>query len=587
STAPWPTRMSVAFNSLPNGADRDDLVQPHAGKNEFCRSDYSDTGGTVVSTGNLNLLNLKKALGPSFLNANGVVQCGTPANPLPLAGCTPFDILGGPSASTPAALAYVMSTGQATYGSTVKSLTADMSGELFSLPAGPVSAAVGAEHRQLAGYDRPGQFEQSGYSTDLAAQATVGNYSVKEIYAELAVPVLRDQPLAQMLSLNLATRHSNYSNFGATTNSKASFVYKPIKELMTRGTWAQGFRAPTLSDTFGGGSQTFDSFLDPCDSVKGDAAGNAATRANCLAAGLPSTYRQLNQSGAPVTAATQGLVPFMSGAGNADLKPETAVTKTLGFVYSPASLPGLDFSLDWYKIVIDNRIKSISASDVMNQCYINGVTSFCNKLTRDPLTGQINSLHRGNANLGKQETEGIDFSLNYRFPAMPWGQFSFKSESAYVKSFKVKSTADSGWIDYIGEFSGNPYYRFRSNMTVDWARGDWGASFGTRYYSGVKTQCWDIGSDTSPPVECSNPVDTWSDGIGFNKTKAMIYNDLTISYNTSWKGKIMVGANNVFNISPRINYSANSGYSGNSSSASVDPDLPLDRFFWVRYNQAF
>jgi iron complex outermembrane receptor protein len=108
---------------------------------------HSAVEGSTLATGNVNLLNLKKALGPSFKNAAGVVQCGTPAKPIALAECTPWDILGGPSASTPAALNYVMSTGQGTYGSNVDSATADITGELFALPAGPLSMATGAEHR--------------------------------------------------------------------------------------------------------------------------------------------------------------------------------------------------------------------------------------------------------------------------------------------------------------------------------------------------------------------------------------------------------------------------------------------------------
>jgi len=541
---------------------------------------YSSVSGTFTGTGNINLPNLKKALGPSFLNANNVVQCGTAANPIALASCTPFDVLGGPSASTPDALKYIMSTGQGTYGSTVKSANADMSGELFNLPAGAVSAAFGVESRNVSGYDRPGQFEQSGYSTDLAAQSTVGDYSVKEAYVELAIPLLKNLPGAELLNLSLASRYSDYSNFGSTTNSKASFTWKPIGDLLVRGTVAQGFRAPTLSDTAGGGSQSFDSFLDPCDSKLGAAASNATAKANCAAAGLSSTFRQLNQAGSPVSAATQGLVPFLAGAGNADLKPETAKTTTLGFVLSPSAIKGLNVSLDWYKIAVDNRITGITASYELNQCYLYGVSSFCNKFKRDPLTGQVNYLERGNANLGKQETSGFDFGLNYRLPAFSWGQLNFKSETSYVSSYKVKSTDTADWIDYSGEY---PYYKVKTNAIIDWSKGDWSASFGTRYYSGVKTDCWNV----SPAVECNNPDGNWSGGTGYNKTSALIYNDLSVGFVTPWKGKFLVGANNVFNVKPRINYDANSGYGGPSSSASVDPDLPIDRFFWVRYNQSF
>jgi iron complex outermembrane receptor protein len=544
---------------------------------------HSAVSGSVQSTGNLNLLNLKKSLGPSFKNASGVVQCGTAAAPIALAECVPWDILGGPSASTKAALDYNMSVGQATYGSTVGSATADLTGELFTLPGGPLAAAAGLEHRTVRGYDRPGQFEQSGFSTDLAGNPTVGSYTVKEAYLELNIPLLKNVPLAELLSVDLATRHSDYSNFGKTNNSKASFMWKPIKDLLTRGTYAQGFRAPTVGDTFGGGQQSFDSYLDACDSAWGDAAKTPSTAARCAAAGVPAGFRQKNQAGTAVPAGgAQTPTPFNTGAGNADLTPETAVTRTLGLVYSPAWMTGFSASVDYFDISVRNRIVGVSAGYEIDQCYIFGVQSFCDKMKRDPITGQIVSLSRGNANLGELRTKGFDLTLGYRLPRTAFGQFNVRSESTYVNSFSIKSTSTSDWFDYAGEYGNN---RVKSNLGIDWSMGNWSATLGTRYYSPVKTRCW---SNTSTSVvECSNPAEKVSWGTGFNREAAEIYNDLSVAYATPWKGKIMVGANNVFDKKPKVIYNAASGFGGASSSSAVNPVYPIDRFFYVRYNQSF
>lgn len=537
---------------------------------------HSNASGTTLSTGNLNLLNLKTALGPSFLNANGVVQCGTAASPIALASCTPFNILGGPSASTQGALDYVMSVGQGTYGSTISNATADISGEVFKLPAGAIGVAAGLEKRKVRGFDRPGQFEQSGYSTDLAALATVGSYTVKEAYLEVNVPLLKSVPFAELLSVDLASRHSDYSNFGKTTNSKASFMWKPIKDLLTRGTVAEGFRAPTLGDTFGGGSQSFDSYLDACDSVNGEAARDPAVAARCAAAGVPAGFRQRNQAGAPVSAAGgQSNVPFQAGAGNNSLTPETAKTKTLGLVYNPSYLPGLSASLDYFDISVKNKISAIGATYVVNQCYVKNIQSFCDKLKRDPITGAISNLARGNANLGELATSGLDIGLSYKFPMTAYGQFNVRTDTTYVDSYKTKSTDTSPWVESAGEWGTN---RVKSNISVDWNMGNWSATFGTRYYSAVKTQCWDSST------ECSNPGEEASWGTDVDHKSALIYNDLSVGYTTSWKGKILVGANNMFNKKPRIVYDANGQ---TSSSSSVDSTMPIDRFVYVRYSQSF
>ncbi|MCA1245987.1 TonB-dependent receptor domain-containing protein [Massilia sp. MS-15] len=542
---------------------------------------YNKVEGSNTGYGDLNLLNLKKALGPSFMNASGVVQCGTPTSPIPLAECVPFDIVGGPSASTPAALNYVMAVGQATYGSTISNANADLSGEVFTLPAGAVGVAGGLEYRTVRGYDRPGQFEQSGYSTGLAGNSTFGRFTVREAYLEANIPLLKGVPMAELLNLNLASRYSDYSNFGSTTNSKASFMWKPIKDLLARGTWAEGFRAPTLNDTFGGGSQSYDSYLDPCDSQFGNAATTPATKARCTAAGVPVNFRQVNQAGTPVTAGgAQTPTPFQTGAGNANLQPETAVTKTAGFVYSPSYVPGLSVGLDWFNIRVNNRITGITASYVVNQCYVDGVTSFCDVIKRDPISGQIVNLSRGNANLGAMETEGYDLSLSYRMPRTAYGLFGFRSESTYVDSWRLKSSNTANFTEYAGEFD---IFKWKANIAFDWSMGNWSVTLGNRFYSSQKNRCWTV----KPAVECSNPegLATW--GTGYNKFKEMWYSDLSVGYALPWNAKLLAGINNIGNKGPIVNYNANSGYGGPNSSSSVNPELPIDRFFYVRYNQNF
>ncbi|TJW92147.1 TonB-dependent receptor domain-containing protein, partial [Neisseria gonorrhoeae] len=149
-----------------------------------------------------------------------------------------------------------------------------------------------------------------------AAQPTEGKYKTNEFYLELMVPLLRDLPGAKELSLDVASRYSDYDKFGNTINSKFSVTWKPIDDLLVRATYGEGFRAPTLSDTFGGGSQTFDNFTDPCDAVFGQRS-NGAVAARCAAEGLSPGFRQTDAAGRPVAARdTQGNAPFQSGVGN-------------------------------------------------------------------------------------------------------------------------------------------------------------------------------------------------------------------------------------------------------------------------------
>jgi iron complex outermembrane receptor protein len=147
-----------------------------------------------------------------------------------------------------------------------------------------------------------------------------------------------------------------------------------------------------------------------------------------------------------------------------------------------------------------------------------------------------------------------------------------------VQSFSIKSTATSNFVNYTGEF-GTP--KWKSNVGFDWNMGNWSTTLATRIYSGVKAQCWD------KSTECSNPEQFASWGPNVNRLGTEVYNDLSVAYAFPWKGRLMAGANNMFDKKPRINYSAASALGGTSSSSSVDPERPIDRFFYVRYNQAF
>ena len=544
---------------------------------------HSKIDGYSVATGNTNLINLKRALGPSFMNASGVVQCGTAAAPIGLSDCTPWNILGGPSVNDEQALDYVMSTGGYNFGSKVDSATADISGELFQLPAGALGFAAGFEHRTVEGAERPGDFQRSGYSTDLAGNPTSGRYQVREAYAELQIPVLKNLPFVESLSFNVATRHSDYSNFGTTNNSKFSVIYRPIKDLMTRGTWAEGFRAPTVGDTFGGGQQAFDTYLDPCDTLYGEASRNAAVAARCSSGfggiiGTPGSFRQRGQSGSPITSSggVQTAFPFNASAGNEFLQPETATTRTLGLVYSPASLPGFSGSLDWYSIKIDNRIVGVSANYIAGECYTEGLADFCSSIKRDPVTGSITALSRGNANLGQIKTEGVDVELRYRLPRFSWGQVSLRSETTYLDEYSTKSSAASRWIDYSGEYD---FHRWKSNFTADWSQGNWSATWGTRWVSSVLDQCLNIPRGW----ECNAPNDfrPGATSAGANRLPSLIYHDLSAGYRFAWDGAVRVGVNNLFDKKPRFTLL------GASSATTIDADLPIDRFFYVRYTQNF
>ncbi|MBU6246356.1 MAG: TonB-dependent receptor [Xanthomonadaceae bacterium] len=547
---------------------------------------YNRGQGTTHGTGEWNLLALKKALGPSFLNADGVVQCGTPTAPIPLGPsyqlgqCTPVPILAGPGGISAQQLAYILAPSTDTFGSTDRSYNFDINGTLFDLPAGGLGFAGGVESRQLSGYSRPDSFAQTGYTSSNAANSTTGKYRVNSAYVEFNAPLLKDLPGVQSLSVDFASRYSHYSNFGSTTDNKYSFEWKPVSDLLIRGNYAEGFRAPTLQDLFGGGGQGYDHYLDQCDSVYGAAATNASVAAICAAQGVPANFRQRDRQGLPITSvgATQSATPSFIGVGNANLKPETAVTRTLGAVYSPSFVPGLDLTLDWYSIRINNEIQSISAQYVVNQCYLFSSAQYCSQLGRDATTSQITTLSRGNANLGHISTKGYDFTVSYRFPETRYGNFVSRLDSNYVSQFQSQSGAGATVVNSVGII---PQYRVRANLTTSWSIGSFGATWRLRYFGALRDECY-------TRFECNQPnyrSPSWPFGVGANRKGAISYNDVSGYWKAPWNATLSIGINNVFDKKPSPLYSAKDlGYNG---AVGFDPELDIDRYIYVSYQQKF
>lgn len=540
---------------------------------------FSESNTLQVGHGDFHIPNVVKATGASFLNAQGIVQCGTAANPIPLTQCVPWNPLAGFGAGTtanslsdPAVQAFLFPTSH-TRGQTTSSIWfANIGGLLFTLPAGDVTFAVGTEHRKESGEFVPDAIAQSGMTSTLAAGATDGEYSLEEYYAELNVPLIADTAFAKELSLSLASRYSDYDTFGDTTNSKIGLKWKPIDELLIRATVSEGFRAPTISNLYGGGSQTFTTgFMDPCDSVYGAAKGSA----RCLQ-DVPVDYRQLQQGFIPtVGPAAQTPVPFNSGS-NPLLQPETSETTTIGFVYSPEFLENASVVVDWWSVKIEDTMVSDSANAILDDCYVGLLESRCALFSRDSTTHIVNSLTYGLRNAGVTETSGFDLGLTYKYQT-EIGTFGMNWNTTYVSKYDSKSTNDPEAVMTPSVGYGSTF-RTRSNLGLSWSLGDFGATWTMRYHSSMKERCYYADKCSIPEYEAD-----WTQGtvLSYNRYGSTIFNDVQVSYNAPWNARIAVGANNVFEkLGPVM-------YSQPSSNFSYYGGFDIGRFVYVRYEQKF
>jgi len=528
---------------------------------------------------------LQAALGPSYLNSTtGRVECGSSANPTPYGTnfgngeCIPFNPFlpfgqaGEGSLGNAALQAFLFPEYHDAGKTKTIDYTANIAGSLFSMPAGDFGIAFGLEHRSEEGRFVPDAVNQAGQSTGLPATTTQGSYSLDEAYLELEIPVLADLPGAKELTFNVASRYSDYSNFGNTTNNKFQMRWRPMDGLLVRATYADGFRAPAIADLYGGVGGSFEYYTDPCGiGAAGSVNGNAA----CNAAGVPVGYVQLGQANVPCTVyPCQTNFQFLSGS-NPDLSPETAKSKTAGIVWSPKWVDGLDLSLDWYDVKIDDTIISDSVDNILNDCYRNGIASRCAGIVRNA-SGAITNLFYGLTNAGGLRTEGYDLGVHYRLPEFSMGKFTVDWQTSYTSKYDqlADNSADTKWVGYVG-YPG--LFRVRSNLGVDWTKGDFSIAYMARYYSGMKETC------ASAPRPCSDPthIDTYGNLDKQNRTGSNTFHDLQFSARLPWNATASIGANNITNHLGPIMFSAP------NSSFPYYGGFDIGRFWYVKYQQRF
>lgn len=418
--------------------------------------------------GNVNAINLAQALGP-------IADC--------TGACVPFNIFGGEGSITQAQMDFVTFVERARSTQRLGDATFNVSGDLFELPGGPVGVAIGYEHRDQKGSFDPDPVVAMGAGSDIPAQPSGGRFNVDEIYGEVRAPILKDRPFFELLEASFAARHSNYSTFGGSTTLKAGLQWKPTKDILFRGSWAEGFRAPGIGELFGTPSRFDQELADPCSDMLGLSGGtpaSATVQANCIAAGVPATgaYVQNNPQLSVVT------------GGNSALDPETSESWVFGAVFSPEWLDRrLSVEVNYYDISLDNAIQPIGAEVLLGRCTEANDAFSCAAISRTA-SGAIAQISGLLQNIGAIDTKGLDVTLTYRTPETSFGTIGLYWTNTFLLDYTetVPATNGSTAIDREGTERGSPdqtFPKWKSTGTIDWSINSFSASFTGRYIKGV------------------------------------------------------------------------------------------------------
>lgn len=346
-----------------------------------------------------------------LLESQAILAGTGPATGLPgfaLNGCVPLNVM-GLGAPSPEAVDWVNSTALGIAEIEQTQIAAILSnGELLDAWAGPIGGVVGVEYREEKSFVRGDSLSALGNTFFNALSDTQGSFDVIEAFTELSVPLLRDAPFARDLTVEGAARVSDYSTIGETFTWNARLNWQPIEDLRFRFNTGVALRAPNIGDLFSPPGENFANVDDPCDFEHLDLGTNGRnTRiANCQALGIadPTTFDSLDEQS----------IPLVSG-GNPNLEEEEAETYTIGLVYSPSWIDGLQLTLDWYDISIDQAIASTAAQTIVDRCADDpsGINNqFCALVTRDSI-GNIVELRDFPLNLNRLEVSGLDTEVFY------------------------------------------------------------------------------------------------------------------------------------------------------------------------------
>jgi len=366
-------------------------------------------------------------------------------------------------------------------------------GSLFALPGGEAKGAVGFEYRADHVDDQPGAERTAGLLYRYGkAFRTKGSDNVKEAYAELDMPFLRDRPFANLLELDVSGRYTDYKSYGSGWTYHLGGQWAPVKEVRFRGNYGTNFRAPNLYEQFVGGEIGFyGNSQDPCANFAGNSAPGQPIYDNCLTEltavfGSPAAALAFNPPGGSFQVTT-------IGGAVTHIKAETAKTWGGGVVFTvPKRIADFSLAVDYFHIKVKNEVATLG-NLLLNFCY--GSTNYPNDPScafigprykpTDPDTppnsaGTIRNLTNPYQNIASQIAAGFDIDARYATRVLG-GQFSTQLQATRMTTQKIEFFQGNGLNNFNGTlgypgFGSGPKWtgsldtrlKLNNNLTFRW-----------------------------------------------------------------------------------------------------------------------
>ena len=319
-----------------------------------------------------------------------------------------------------------------------------------------------------------------------------------------------DTDITDKLTVQLAGRYENYSDFGDTVNGKAAVRYEPIRGIAFRGSISTGFRAPSLAQQFFATTSTNNTVVNG--------------------------VAQLIEVGTfPVND------PVAVALGSQPLRPEKATNIAGGIVFG--LVRGLSVTADYYNIAIRNRIvltENLTGAAVVAQLQANGIS---NVTSARFFVNGVNT-----------RTQGVDIIGTYKVPEFGLGKFRLTAGYNYNQTsitrraaLSIPSLANSVLFGRTESFrltDGQP--RSKINLALDWSLSRFSALIRTNRYGRV-------GTAASSGVTVTNGVvniPALGTQVGDFTLSPKWVTDVQVAVKLLKQFEIAVGADNVLDVYP-------------------------------------
>ncbi len=457
--------------------------------------------------------------------------------------------------------------------SRLSNLSATVDGKLFDAPAGPVNTALTLEWNKLRAYSHPDALTQAtplGFNG--TPNPTDGDRTQWGVSAEASVPIVTD------FTARVAGRHDDYSDFGGVNVGQIALRYQPTKEVLFRGSYGQGFLAPSILDLHEGPQITNPTFIDP-------------TMKNAKPDGTwDGTWGGANQVS-------------ITRVGNPNLQPEKADMYNVGVAWSPKEIKGLTLSLDYWNIKQTNVVstaenyaaivakrfwEALGSSDAARDAAARNPTTLAAAVAQiktqtgvtvewDPDGGSngLGGLSQNNVaetgvyrtNLAGTKTDGFDISGNYAYNTPDMGTFSLDLKATYTRAFDYQALVGEAYDKLAGVYSSSfegAWPKWRASSVLGW---NWkGVGANATYHFNQRTKLED-GFDSVYNRDYLPSFNTW---------------DFQASYKLPWtKSVLTLGVENAFNVLPPL-----TSYALNNFVPAGVGDVK-GRYVYARFSQKF